>query len=160
MIAMRGSPTVGKPGLAAAAAGVPALENTEVKTLPVVLHADVTREPFNGGASYQTLVGDAQGSTPFRLGLQTSPPGYRTPLHSHPYMEALTVVSGEGEAWIEGHGGPIAMRPGVTLVMPAGVKHWFRALGREPLKTYGIHASPHRIVDIHEEAAGEGHRRA
>jgi quercetin dioxygenase-like cupin family protein len=118
--------------------------------LAVVLHSDVTREPFNGGATYQTLVGDAQGSTPFRLGLQTSPPGYRTPLHSHPYLEALTVVSGEGEAWIDGNEGLIAMKPGVTLVMPPGVKHWFRALGYAPLKTYGIHASPHRIVDIHE----------
>jgi quercetin dioxygenase-like cupin family protein len=120
--------------------------------MPVVLHADVAREPFNGGATYQTLVGDAQGSTPFRLGLQTSPPGYRTPLHSHPYMEALTVVSGEGEAWIDGHDGLIAMTPGVTLVMPANVKHWFRALGNAPLKTYGIHASPHRIVNVFEPA--------
>src|SRR6185295_2806271 len=68
-------------------------------SLSVILHADVAREPFDGGATYQTLVGDQQGSTPFRLGLQTSPPGYRTPLHSHPSMEALTVISGEGEAW-------------------------------------------------------------
>ena len=120
--------------------------------MPVVLRADVAREPFQCGATYQTLVGDAQGSTPFRLGLQTSPPGYRTPLHSHPYMEALTVVSGEGEAWIDGHDGLIAMMPGVTLVMPANVKHWFRALGDAPLKTYGIHASPHRIVNVFEPA--------
>ena len=120
--------------------------------MPVVLHADVAREAFAGGAIYQTLVGDGEGSTPFRLGLQTSPPGYRTPLHSHPYMEALTVVSGEGEAWIDGHDGLIALTPGVTLVMPANVKHWFRALGQAPLKTYGIHASPHRIVEVYEPA--------
>jgi quercetin dioxygenase-like cupin family protein len=120
--------------------------------LPVVLHSDVAHELFEGGATYQTLVGDAQGSTPIRLGLQTSPPGYRTPLHSHPYMEALTVVSGEGEAWIEGHDGLIPLAPGVTLVMPPNVRHWFRALGDAPLKTYGIHASPHRIVQVFEPA--------
>jgi quercetin dioxygenase-like cupin family protein len=119
--------------------------------LPVVLHSDVALESFGGGATYQTLVGDAEGSTPFRLGLQTSPPGYRTPLHSHPYMESLTVVSGEGEAWIEGHGGLIPLAPGVTLVMPPNVRHWFRALGHAPLETYGIHASPHRIVHVHDE---------
>ena len=50
--------------------------------MPVVRHADIVPEPFKGGATYQTLVGDAQGSTPIRAGIQTSPPGYRTPLHS------------------------------------------------------------------------------
>src|SRR5688572_7919430 len=65
-------------------------------TMPVVVHKDVPFDPFNPGATYQTLVGDAQGSTPFRLGIQTSSPGYRTPLHSHPYMESLTVLEGEG----------------------------------------------------------------
>ena len=119
--------------------------------MPVVVHDDVPFDPFAPGATYQTVVGDAQGSTPFRLGIQTSSPGYRTPLHSHPYMEALTVVEGEGEAWIEGHDGVIPMAPGVTLVMPPNVRHWFRALGQAPLKTYGIHASPHRIVNVHEE---------
>jgi quercetin dioxygenase-like cupin family protein len=145
-------PLLFAPSTIAAACGIFLGADIEEAELPVVVHSDVSREAFNGGAAYQTLVGDAQGSTPFRLGLQTSPPGYRTPLHSHPYMEALTVVSGEGEAWIDGHDGPIALKPGVTLVMPAGVKHWFRALGDAPLKTYGIHASPHRIVDIHEAA--------
>jgi quercetin dioxygenase-like cupin family protein len=120
--------------------------------MPVVLHNDVGREDFGGGATYQTLVGDDKGSTPIRLGLQTSPPGYRTPLHSHPYMEVLTVVSGEGEAWIEGREQLVPMAQGVTLVMPPRVKHWFRATGNAPLKTYGIHVSPHRIVDVFEPA--------
>ena len=47
--------------------------------MPVVYHGDVASEPFKGGATYQTLVGDAQGSTPIRVGIQTSPPGYKTP---------------------------------------------------------------------------------
>jgi quercetin dioxygenase-like cupin family protein len=122
----------------------------KVKPMPVVLHDNVPREPFGGGATYQTLVGDAEGSTPVRLGLQTSPPGYKTPLHSHPYWEILTVVDGRGEAWIEGSDAMIAMVPGVTLVIPTDVRHYFRALGDRPLKTYGIHVSPHRIVNVHE----------
>ena len=119
--------------------------------MPVVEHAKVPHEPFPGGATYQTLVGDAQGSTPVRLGLQTSPPGYKTPLHSHPYWEILTVVEGEGEAWIEGRDDMIPMKQGVTLVMPTNVRHYFRALGNKPLLTYGIHVSPDRIVNIHAE---------
>ena len=70
--------------------------------MPVVYHDNVPSEPFRGGATYQTVVGDQQGSTPVRLGIQTSPPDYRTPLHSHPYMEALMILEGAGEAWIEG----------------------------------------------------------
>ena len=44
--------------------------------------------------TYQTLVGDTEGSTPVRVGIQTSPPGYATPIHSHPYMEILTILEG------------------------------------------------------------------
>ena len=85
--------------------------------MPMVLHVDVPFDPFRTGATYQTLVGDDQGSTPFRIGIQTSPPGYRTPLHSHPYTEALTILEGEGEAWMEGRA-VFPVSPGMTLVFP------------------------------------------
>jgi mannose-6-phosphate isomerase-like protein (cupin superfamily) len=119
--------------------------------MPIVYHNNVPSEPFRGGATYQTVVGDEQGSTPVRLGIQTSPPGYRTPLHSHPYMECLMVLEGAGEAWIEDSDELIALAPGMTLVFPAGVRHQFRTLGGTPLKTLGVHVSPHRIVIVHED---------
>ncbi len=116
--------------------------------MPVIQLANVAHEPFRGGATYQTLVGDAEGTMPVRIGIQTSPPGYRTPLHSHPYLEVITVLEGEGEAWIDGSDATVALKPGVTLVLPAGVRHWFGASAEQALKTYGVHASAHRIVDI------------
>ena len=120
--------------------------------MPVVHHGEIAAEPFKGGATYQTLVGDAQGSTPIRVGIQTSPPGYRTPVHSHPYLETITVLDGEGEAWMEGSDGLVPLKPGVTLVLPPHLRHWFGATGDRPLKTYGVHASPHRIVTVHDDA--------
>lgn len=120
--------------------------------MPVIQHDQVSHEPFRGGATYQTLVGKDDGSTPVRIGIQTSPPGYRTPLHSHPYMEVITVLEGAGEAWIEGSDQRVALSPGVTLVLPANVRHWFAATGEAPLKTYGVHASSKRIVDVHAQA--------
>ena len=51
---------------------------------------------------------------------------------------------------IEGDEGLIPIFPGTTLVMPANVKHWFRATGDKPLIAYGVHVSPHRIVNVHE----------
>ncbi|MCX7312869.1 MAG: cupin domain-containing protein [Hyphomicrobiales bacterium] len=122
--------------------------------MPVIHHDNVPHEPFRGGAAYQTVVGDDRGSTPVRLGIQTSPPGYRTPLHSHPYMEVLTVLEGAGEAWIEGSDALVAMAPGMTLVFPAHVRHQFRTLGTAALKTLGVHASPDRVVIVHEDNVG------
>ena len=119
--------------------------------MPVVVHDSVPDEPFTGGATYNTLVGDQLGSTPVRIGIQSSPPGYRTPVHSHPYMECITVLEGEGEAWVEDHSELIALKPGVTLVLPPSLRHWFGATGTQPLKTYGVHASAHRVVTIHRE---------
>lgn len=117
--------------------------------MPIVFHDDVSKENFPGGATYQTLVGDEAGSTPVRCGIQTSPPGYATPDHSHPYLEVVTVLEGTGEAWMEGREGMVALAPGVTLVLPPNLRHGFRVTGEAPLKTYGVHASPHRIVETH-----------
>jgi mannose-6-phosphate isomerase-like protein (cupin superfamily) len=36
-------------------------------------------------------------------------------------------------------------------VFPPNVRHQFRTLGRAPLKTLGVHASPDRIVIVHED---------
>jgi hypothetical protein len=71
--------------------------------MSIVHHRAIPLQPFPGGATYQMLVG----------------------------VEILTILSGTGEAWIEG-------QEGVST------------LEDEPLVTYGVHASPNRIVDIHE----------
>jgi quercetin dioxygenase-like cupin family protein len=118
--------------------------------MPVIERDEVPRQPFPGGATYQTIVGDDAGSTPVRLGFQDSPPGYATPTHSHPYVEIIVVVEGSGEAWLEGEGDAIPIRAGTTLVLPAGKRHGFRVTGAAPLRIYGIHASPHRIVEMHD----------
>ena len=118
--------------------------------MPVVDHSKLPVEPFRGGSTYQTVVGDKAGSTPVFIGIQTAPPGYRTQLHSHPYMEVITVLEGEGEAWLEDSGGVVALRPGVSLVMPSGMKHWFGATGSQPLRIMGVHANPQRIVEAHD----------
>ncbi len=118
--------------------------------MKVVEHRTVEAEEFPGGATYHTLVGDDEGSTPVRTGIQVSPPGYRTPEHSHPYVEVITVLEGTGEAWAEGED-TVRLEPGVTLILPPGQRHGFRVTGDVPLKTLGIHASPHRIVDLAEK---------
>jgi mannose-6-phosphate isomerase-like protein (cupin superfamily) len=112
--------------------------------------------PFVGGASYRAIIGDDTGEgLPIRTGIQTSPPGYQTRVHSHPYVETLTVISGCGEAWLvrePGDGEPerIALQPGVTVVLPAHRPHVFRVVGEKPLVTLGIHTFGKRIVNYRE----------
>ena len=110
---------------------------------------------FVGGATYRPIVGDDTGDgLPIRTGIQTSPPGYATRVHSHPYVETLTVLAGRGEAWLDGEEVRIALEPGVTVVLPANRPHVFRVVGHEPLVTLGIHTFGKRIVNYKDAPTG------
>jgi mannose-6-phosphate isomerase-like protein (cupin superfamily) len=125
--------------------------------LTVIRHAERPTVEFTGGATYQPIIGDDTGAgVPIRTGIQTSPPGYQTRLHSHPYVEVLTVLEGRGEAWLEGEDGIVHLEPGVSIALPANRVHAFRVVGNRPLVTYGIHASDKRIVNYVEPAASGG----
>jgi quercetin dioxygenase-like cupin family protein len=128
--------------------------------MPIVRHDSLPEETFPGGASYRTIVGDEAGSTPIRVGVQTSPPGYSTGIHAHPYMEVVTVLEGEGEAWIDGEGEAKPLRPGTTLILPPDTRHSFTNTGSTPLRTYGVHTSPTRIVRRDDAATETGRGQA
>jgi quercetin dioxygenase-like cupin family protein len=119
--------------------------------MKVVRLAETEAVSFGSGSVYQLLIGDDEGSTPVRTGVQTSQPGYETGLHSHPYLEVLFVLEGTAEAWVEGQEErPVTLRAGDTVALPPGVRHAFRAVGDRALRTLGIHASPRRIVHYAE----------
>jgi quercetin dioxygenase-like cupin family protein len=120
--------------------------------ITVIREAERAVVDFPGGATYRTLIGDDNGADiPIRTGIQTSQPGYQTRVHSHPYVEVLTVIEGRGEAWLDGETGTIAMEPGVTISIPAGRAHGFRVIGDQRLVTYGIHTFPKRIVHYKDD---------
>jgi quercetin dioxygenase-like cupin family protein len=122
-------------------------------TLRAIRHAERPTMTFPGGAQYRPIIGDDIGDgIPLRTGVQVSPPGYRTPPHSHPYPEIITVLEGTGEAWLDGDSRTVVLEPGVTIAIPADRVHGFRATGDRPLVTYGIHASDKRIVDYPKAA--------
>jgi mannose-6-phosphate isomerase-like protein (cupin superfamily) len=122
------------------------------EALTVVRQSERPVVDFGAGATYRPIVADDNcAEVPVRTGVQTSPPGYATRVHSHPYVEILTVLAGRGEAWLDGKPGVAAMEPGVTLVVAANQRHAFRAVGTEPLVTYGIHCNGKRLVDYHDQ---------
>lgn len=123
-------------------------------SITVIREAERPVVDFVGGATYKTIIGDDTGEgLPIRTGVQTSPPGYQTRVHSHPYVETLTVIEGRGEAWLDGEAGVVALEPGITVVLPANRNHAFRVVGDKPLVTFGIHTFGKRIVNYKDRPA-------
>jgi mannose-6-phosphate isomerase-like protein (cupin superfamily) len=117
----------------------------------VVKLQDTEVVSFGPLASYQLIIGDDDGSTPIRTGIQTSQPGYVAPVHSHPYLEVLHILDGVAEAWLEGQEDrKVLLRKGDTIALPPGAPHSFRVVGDEPLRLLGTHVSPRRIVNYRD----------
>ena len=113
----------------------------------VVRLNQVAKVPFGPDAYYQLIIGDDEGTTPIRTGIQTSEPGYVAPVHSHPYIEILHILDGVAEAWVDGQEDrKVTLRKGDTIAMPANVPHSFRVVGDEVMRLLGTHVSPQRIV--------------
>lgn len=102
---------------------------------------------FGPLSHYQPIIGDAEGTTPIRTGIQTAQPGYEAPVHSHPYVEILHILDGTAEAWLEGQEDrKVLLRKGDTIALPPDAPHSFRVVGNEVLRLLGTHVSPKRIV--------------
>ena len=115
--------------------------------MKVVHLADTDIVKFGPDAIYQLILGDEEGTTPIRTGIQTSQPGYVAPVHSHPYMEILHILDGTAEAWIDGRDeSKVRLEKGDTIALPANAPHSFRVVGDQVLRLLGTHVSPKRIV--------------
>src|SRR5438034_7960171 len=119
--------------------------------MKVIRLAETEVVKFGPDAVYQLIIGDDEGTTPVRTGIQTSQPGYEAPLHSHPYLEILHILDGTAEAWLEGQEDrKVLLRKGDTIALPPGAPHSFRVVGHEVLRLLGTHVSPRRIVDYRD----------
>jgi quercetin dioxygenase-like cupin family protein len=119
----------------------------------VVRLRDTEIVKFGPDAYYQPIIGDAEGTTPIRTGIQTSEPGYVAPVHSHPYLEILHILEGRAEAWVDGQEDrPVLLEKGDTIALPPNVPHSFRVVGDQVLRLLGTHVSPTRIVNYKDPA--------
>ena len=127
-----------------------------MKELRVVRLGEPQRVSFGPLSHYQLIIGDDEGTTPVRTGMQTARPGYVAPVHSHPYVEILHVLEGIAEAWVEGREDePITLHAGDTVAIPPETLHGFRVVGGETLRLLGTHASPTRIVRYKDGARSD-----
>jgi quercetin dioxygenase-like cupin family protein len=90
---------------------------------------------FGPDAHYQLIIGDDEGTTPVRTGIQTSRPGYVAPMHSHPYLEILHILDGVAEAWVEGkEDEKVLLKKGDTIALPPNLPHSFRVVGDQAMR--------------------------
>ena len=124
---------------------------------PRVVRLEETETVSFGPLShYQPIIGDAEGSTPLRTGIQTAQPGYVAPVHAHPYLEVLHILDGTAEAWIDGQEDrAVLLRKGDTIALPPHTPHAFRVVGDQELRLLGTHVSPKRIVHYQDGAASD-----
>jgi mannose-6-phosphate isomerase-like protein (cupin superfamily) len=127
-----------------------------MKEIKVIRLEDTERVSFGALSHYQPIVGDAEGSTPVRTGIQTAQPGYAAPVHSHPYIEILHILDGVAEAWIDGQPESLVLlRKGDTIAVPPETPHAFRVVGEQELRLLGTHVSPKRIVNYQDGVASD-----
>jgi quercetin dioxygenase-like cupin family protein len=86
-------------------------------------HASLPIVPSPSGFPTQHLVSARDGAEHLFVAQQWLQPGDRVLLHTHPVEEAITFLSGTGEATLGAETLPIGA--GVSLYIPAGVVHGF-----------------------------------
>jgi quercetin dioxygenase-like cupin family protein len=80
--------------------------------------------PSSSGLPTQHLVSARDGAERIFVAQQWLLPGERVLLHTHPVEEAITFLSGTGEATLDDE--TVTIGAGVSLYIPAGVVHGFR----------------------------------
>jgi quercetin dioxygenase-like cupin family protein len=86
---------------------------------------------FTGDVWAESVLPTTDGTT---VNTVTFLPGSRTHWHSHEHGQLLQVVQGEGLVCSFG-GPPVVIRPGDTIWVPAGERHWHGA-GPDSLLTH------------------------
>lgn len=96
-----------------------------------IVHTEAPVTPSPSGLPTRYLVDAALGSLDIFVAEQWLQPGDRVLLHTHPRDEVLVFQSGAGDARLDDTS--VTIGGGVTLFVPAGVRHGFRNSGAVPL---------------------------
>jgi quercetin dioxygenase-like cupin family protein len=151
--------------LAVVAGLMPAAEALAQTSQPVTVQRAGSQPPSVGAAQNFTgavrVDGRFQGSAPARIsgGTVTFEPGARTAWHTHPLGQTLIVTAGVG--LVQHWGGPIQeIKPGDTVWIPPGVKHWHGASATSGMTHVAIsEALEGKTVDWLEHVSDEQYKR-
>ncbi len=94
------------------------------------------------GTVWQDVVIEAPEPARVKALIVSFEPGARTNWHTHPLGQTLHIVSGTGR--VQSEGGPVReVRPGDTVWIPPGEKHWH---GSAP-NTFMVHLAIQEALD-------------
>jgi mannose-6-phosphate isomerase-like protein (cupin superfamily) len=108
--------------------------------MQIVDHERQTREEWRSGVVTCMRISALTGSARLCVFEQWCQPGKGAPTHLHSVEEILTVLEGEAECWVEDRRSPLSS--GKSVIVPAGLKHGFRNIGRQTLHLQAILAAP------------------
>jgi quercetin dioxygenase-like cupin family protein len=104
-------------------------------------HADLPIIPSPSGLPSQHIVTERIGATSIFLGQQWLQPGDEVYRHTHPCEESIMFLAGSGEATLDED--VVAIMPGCSLFIPAGVVHGFRNTGATEMHVVIVFPVPH-----------------
>jgi len=104
----------------------------EGQALPMPMDEREVTPTLMGERSFRVLVSPAVGCRRMTQFTGVIPTG-RAPLHAHPHEEAVYLLAGEGQLWIEDE--PVGrLGPGSVVFFPIGVRHTLENTGRDDMK--------------------------
>jgi quercetin dioxygenase-like cupin family protein len=121
------------PRLDLTAMGSATLDEREVA--PRMMDERKVTPTLMGERSFRVLVSPEVGCRQMTQFTGVIPTG-RAPLHAHPHEEAVYILAGTGQLWIED--APVGeLRAGSVVFFPIGVRHTLENTGREDMKVLG-----------------------
>ncbi len=108
--------------------------------LNTVDHNAQPKDEWRPGVLTRMRASCANGATQLCVFEQWCDPGLGAPAHLHAVEEILTVLAGEAEVWVEAE--RTRLRPGQSMIVPAGRKHGFVNVGSATLHVMATLAAP------------------
>ncbi|MDR6756713.1 quercetin dioxygenase-like cupin family protein [Mycoplana sp. BE70] len=109
--------------------------------MKAIIHAEQALEEWRAGVRTRRHVAACDGATAICIFEQWIDPGAGAPAHFHPAEEALTVLSGRAEFWLDQHRKTLSKD--ASLIVPAWVRHGFSNVGATVLHIHAVLALPH-----------------
>ena len=104
--------------------------------MPIFDKDDVANEELSPGTERWTLVDGARGAQSLSVADLSLAPGSKVPTHFHPTEEAMLIIEGELEAVLGDE--VVTVKPGQTVLAPAGVIHGFVNRSGAPARLLAI----------------------
>src|SRR5262245_66633254 len=108
--------------------------------MDVINHEDHVRELWRVGVSTRMLISAVVGAQQLCIFEQWCEPRTGAPTHHHAVEEVLTVLSGQAEVWL--NESRTNLKPGQSVIVPAGQPHGFTNNGSSTLHIQSTLAAP------------------